>query len=38
MRYLLIGLAAVSVIALAQTPPPATVPPATQAGRRHAGL
>ena len=31
MRYLLIGLAAVSVIALAQTPPPATVPPAAQA-------
>src|SRR5580658_2614332 len=29
MRYLLIGLAAVSAVALAQTPPPATVPPAT---------
>ena len=31
MRYLLIGLAAVSVISLAQTPPPATVPPAAPA-------
>ena len=29
MRYLLIGFAAVSMIALAQTPPPATVPPAS---------
>jgi len=28
MRYLLIGFAAVSMSALAQTPPPATVPPA----------
>src|SRR5580704_10278355 len=31
MRYLLIGFAAVSMIALAQTPPPATVPPAAAA-------